>query len=79
MNINSKKVSSWIAVASLATVLAACGGGSGGGSSDSSNTVTPGDTNAGGDNVSTQPITPIVVNDFSFPTIAEANGVVEIG
>ena len=67
MKINANKLCSWMTVASVMVVLSACGGNSG---SDSADADATGGTPQGN--------TTLVANDFAFPDIAEANGVVDI-
>lgn len=69
MNINAKKLCSWMTVASVMVVLSACGGNSG--SSDSADSTGSADSTP-------QVDSNLVANDFTFPEIAEANGVVDI-
>ena len=65
MNMKLNKVCSRVMLASLFVVVSACGGGSSGSSDSSANEFPQGNTT-------------LVASDFSFPAIAEANGVVDV-
>lgn len=70
MNMKLNKTGSRVLLASLIAVLSACGGSS----SDSSSSI-PTDVAAP---TAPQESATLVATDFSFPTIAEANGVIDV-